>query len=402
MITTLIRTSFFYFIIVALLGTVLRLNSVFQFSLPYTNILHAHSHIAFLGWIYTALFAFYFYLIQNNSDFQNQKTLKLQFYITQIANIGMVISFPLQGYGLFSISFSTLHILCSYWFAITFFKSINKIKVSKIVKQFGIAAIVFMLFSSLGPLSLGPIIKLKGHSSEWYFNCIYFYLHFQYNGWFTFSVFALLFYYYDIKNIPYNHKYAKRFYYTLFLACVPCYLLSVLWCNPILPIYIISISFAFIQLIAVVYLIAAIKKSFAIIKSFKKTFSGTLFQLAIVCFITKILLQFLSGFPYFAHLAYMQRALIIGYLHLCLLGFISPLLIFFSLELGFVKQTLRFKNSLKLYIIGFVLTEMVLFVYLGMAEIFELYFPFGNEMLFAASLILLFSSLSMFYSLKRI
>ena len=98
------------FLIAALMGLLLRL----QFVAPVTNVnyqflLHGHSHIAMLGWVYLALFALiYHFFIPKNKETE-QKFNRL-FWITEVAVIGMMIAFPLQGYAVFSIIFSTLHI----------------------------------------------------------------------------------------------------------------------------------------------------------------------------------------------------------------------------------------------------------------------------------------------------
>ena len=51
------RVSLIYFVIIAFLGILMRLGFFNgNFLLNFKHLLHTHSHIAFLGWIYPVLF----------------------------------------------------------------------------------------------------------------------------------------------------------------------------------------------------------------------------------------------------------------------------------------------------------------------------------------------------------
>ncbi|MCK5867256.1 MAG: hypothetical protein KAG14_02565, partial [Mycoplasmataceae bacterium] len=95
-----------YFLIIALLGTLLRLFFVTNIPLHYKHIVHAHSHVALLGWIYTALTSLIYFCYLK--EHQIQKKYNTLFWFTQVTIIGMLISFPIIGYALYSIIFSTL------------------------------------------------------------------------------------------------------------------------------------------------------------------------------------------------------------------------------------------------------------------------------------------------------
>ena len=83
--------SLINFVIAALMGLLLRYVYLGH-SIPfqYHNLLHAHSHIALLGWLYMILFALWVY---HYLDFD--KKIRKLFWITQATVIGMMISFPL-------------------------------------------------------------------------------------------------------------------------------------------------------------------------------------------------------------------------------------------------------------------------------------------------------------------
>src|SRR5690606_35939766 len=99
------------------------------------------------------------------------------FWVTQCAVVGMLFSFPFQGYAAVSITFSTLHIFCSYFFAYLIFKhhkTDNKVT-NSLLKM----ALVFMLLSTIGVWCLGPAVSMLGQASAFYQIAIQFFLHFQ-------------------------------------------------------------------------------------------------------------------------------------------------------------------------------------------------------------------------------
>ena len=58
-----------YFVLAAGLGCVLRFFRVFEIPVTYKFIVHAHSHVALLGWVYlaltTLLYKLYFQFVEN-------------------------------------------------------------------------------------------------------------------------------------------------------------------------------------------------------------------------------------------------------------------------------------------------------------------------------------------------
>jgi len=99
-----IKLNFIYFIVVALLGVIMR-SVMLGFNLmPYDHLLHTHSHIAFLGWVYPSLFV----LLVNrflSAEAVERYRFKLQYILTHVLILAMLIAFLLQGYAFFSILF---------------------------------------------------------------------------------------------------------------------------------------------------------------------------------------------------------------------------------------------------------------------------------------------------------
>ncbi|HKK11450.1 MAG TPA: hypothetical protein VJ945_01360, partial [Flavobacteriaceae bacterium] len=142
------------FCIAALLGLLLRYIYVNPLAINYRFLTHAHSHLAMLGWAYLMIYTFLVYYFVPKQKLVYTKL----FWLTEIAVLGMLLSFPFQGYAAISISFSTLHIFCSYYFVYRFWKdmSIENTLVKNLVKT----ALIFMLISTIGVWCLGPAVGL--------------------------------------------------------------------------------------------------------------------------------------------------------------------------------------------------------------------------------------------------
>src|SRR5690606_21113713 len=139
-----------------------------------------------LGWIYQALFALLLHTFGSTDRFYNRL-----FWVTQLAVIGMLVSFPIQGYGSVSIPFSTLHILCSYVFVVRFWRRLRS--ENRIATKFLRTALIFLVVSTIGLWSMGPLMALGMRGTALYYMSVQFYLHFQFNGWFLFTVIGLFF-----------------------------------------------------------------------------------------------------------------------------------------------------------------------------------------------------------------
>ena len=170
-----LRISFFYLLIVAVIGSYLRFVFIYDPEvLNYQYLLHSHSHTAILGWVYNALFLAI--LLSFLPDKINSKKYNSIFWLTKIAVIGMTISFALQGYAAISISFSTLHILMSYIFIYCFVKDNRKNKSMDglISLKFIYGGLFFLFLSSFWPWGLA-IIFANGLSYTYlYKQAIYF------------------------------------------------------------------------------------------------------------------------------------------------------------------------------------------------------------------------------------
>src|SRR5690606_25130782 len=192
------------------MGLLLRFFFVTPVPLNYKFILHAHSHTALLGWIYLGLTTLVYKLFL--SEAQKPKLYKHIFIFTNICIVGMLVTFPIQGYALFSIIFSTLFLFASYWFSWFAIKYIPKKFRNRFSWKLIKTALLYLVLSSIGPWAIGGVMATLGPESIWYKTSIYFYLHFQYNGWFILALLGFVFYFFEEKGIIFNPQRLKSFF----------------------------------------------------------------------------------------------------------------------------------------------------------------------------------------------
>lgn len=341
-----------YFFIASSLGIILRIFPIADVDATYKFILHTHSHIALLGWVYIALVTLIYHLFIKQ---EFKKKYNLIFLCTQITIVGMLISFPITGYALYSIIFSTLFLICSYWFYY-FFKKYNNCNTKSHSYKLINTSLLFMIVSSLGPWALGIIMNTLGSTSHWYKNAIYFYLHFQYNGWFLFCLLGFFFYALEKENLTISRKKYSSLYVMLVISCCLTLFLSFLWMNPSKIIFVLATVGAIFQIFVVLKL-HKIMNSLKIRKVFSPLLVNIL-KFVYCLFIVKVILQLLTSSNYFSELTTQIVDFVIGYLHLTFLGIVSLSLFVFLVH--FKLLTLS-KFWLKIYVVGFITSELLIF-----------------------------------------
>ncbi|UPS91593.1 hypothetical protein [Bizionia sp. M204] len=348
----LVITCLFNFLIAALMGLMLRYFYVNPIAINYRFLTHAHSHVAMLGWAYLVLYCFivHYFVPEQKSVYS-----KL-FWLTQIAVIGMMISFPIQGYAAISISFSTLHIFCSYYFVYRIWNDLQ-IK-NSLVKQLVKASLLFMVISTIGVWCLGPAVGLLGQASAFYQIAIQFFLNFQFNGWFLLAVLAIACH--QLKIQP--SESAKVFFKYLVLATILTFALPIQWfaSHPLL--YWVNGLGILLQLVSLYYFIKIIKHKFQTFKAETSMLVIRMYQFSLGCFIIKTSLQTLSIIPQFSSELFEHHNFIIGFIHLTMLGVISGFLFAFLLQSKTILPSRFISVGLSLFLLGFILTEAILFI----------------------------------------
>lgn len=383
-----LRIALINFFIVALAGITLRYK--INFPLPVLNqkyLLHAHSHFAFSGWVALALMALMVnYLQQQNIDVNYRKYYRI-LLANCIAAYGMLVTFMTQGYSVYSITFSTLSILISYFFIFHFWRDLRDVRDESFAPKWFKAALILWAISSLGAFALAYLMANRIMIQDYYFAASFFFLHFQYNGWFLFACFGLLFSHLYSKDILSLLPVTKKLFTIMAIAVGPTFFLSVLWLKLPVALHLVADISAFFQLIVLFYFVSMlllIKKS--ILPQLTKI-SKYLWMLAAVAFIIKIALQMLSTIPVLSSYAFGFRPIVIGFLHLSFLGIIS----FFIL--GFINQVLHdtyrqvSKSGVIVFVAGVLLQEIVLMMQ-GLEAIEFEPLPFADIILFFSAILI--------------
>ena len=344
------------FILAALMGLLLRYAFVGEITFNYNHLLHTHSHVSALGWAYQMICTLIvFSFVKVESDFY-----KKLFWVTQISVIGMMLSFPLQGYGSVSIPFSALHIICSYIFIIFIWKHAQYNSTSeKLILR---AALIFLLISTLGIWMLGPSIALYGKNSILYQISIQFYLHFQFSGWFIFALLALLIrYFHKQLQFKLSPKTIQILVISI-IATVPLSFALVLFWFFKNDVWIsLNILTVFIQLFLFFFILSRLKGFALFFKQQNKSILF-LFILGILSLLLKVIFQTFTSIPEIALLSHQIRNFSVGYIHLIMLGFVTSILLVFIFLILKIKLNLASKFGIWLFIVCFVLSELLLFI----------------------------------------
>lgn len=343
-----------FLVLTAASGTALRLFAFHDLGgLVYTHLLHAHSHIAFLGWVFNAFFAFAFRLWFPPDRAALARRL---FWVLQLANVGMFGAFLVQGYAAVSIAFSTLHMVGAAVFAVVLWRLPT---VAPAVRPWLRAALAAFLLSSLGPLTLGPLAALDLRDSALYPLSVYWYLHFQYNGWFILFPIAWL------GQVLINRGYiwhCSRWIYTAFLGGIfGTFLVSVLWLHPPISVHALAALAGILQIGAFIALLRTTLagqnrngEAFAL-----PSLARLLVIVAVAAFLAKATLQIVACLPALAEVV-SHRYIAIAFMHGVFLGAVLPAILAIAHGLGWLTDGTRTRAALTLFALGFIGGQYVL------------------------------------------
>lgn len=354
--TWYIRTAVLWLIATVWLGWWLRHNAVFPApdGFVFNFWRHAHSHVAFLGWMFNGLvgLALWFFPLQK------RHTLHwILFAGLQVAVAGMLVTFPRQGYAAASITFSTLHILLALVLAIDLlvqWKPYHRTEQSHALHwlEWGI---VFMVLSCVGPLALGPIMAKGLSGTIWYNLSIYWYLHFQYNAWFIMVLAGLALAWWHMQGGQLRDAPARKALFAAVAGCLLTYALSALWTQPPLWVHLAGMAGSALQLMALWWLFRAI-----VWPSGKGDLWSIIGWTAITALAVKVLLQALIHIPAFQALSG-NHHISIAFLHLVFLGIGTTGLLWLMARSGRMSSPGWLAAACTaLFLAGFIVMELAL------------------------------------------
>ncbi|GGB39731.1 hypothetical protein F3157_07215 [Virgibacillus dakarensis] len=397
-----IHFTFILFTLTALSGLWMRLFSFFPSStIPYTNVMHAHSHLAILGWAFIGVFLIFLTLFWKSIRQKRQAiALMITIFITSFL---MFTAFIYQGYGVYSIIISSIHIFTEYWAALFIYRQLKQQNnLPNTSRLFINGSLIALIISSIGPFSLGFISANGLRNSPIFDMAIYFYLHFQYNGWLYLVLIGLFIIVLHQRRIHFHHSLVKTGFWIYFAALFPGYFLSVLWGD--LGSYgsILATIGSIGQWIGVLALVVAFKGIW--LHLYKQVNEITIVCLWITFFLLVVKSTMELGLisPTMAELVYQTRSIIIGYLHFTLLGFVS-IFILTQYQLARIIETKKIlvQSGIIIFLIGFLVNELFLFGdglarWCGFGSL-----PFFSQGLLAASVLLAIGILIIWLSFSR-
>ena len=351
------RIPLIFLLILSAIGLLLRWQTVDPLPVNYRHFVHAHSHTAFMGWVYNALYLLViFYFIS-----EEQRTRRFFWYFIwlQAGVVGMLFSFPFQGYGAVAISFSTLHLAAGVAVAISFFRLLRHDR--SLSATFLRWALFYQLVSGLGPLLLGPLAVMGLKDSPWYSLAIYFFMHFQFNGWFVLGCLALLFRWFENNKVVFPGILSRWLTYTLAWMAGPAFLMSALWTEAGQWFYAVAIPTALLQVLGAWILLQTVWPVLG--KLLKTGWLKWCFLLGISSLSLKFLLQLGGSIPGIDNWAFANQGVVIAFIHLVFIGVASFMLFGFYLLAGWMKRKWMLKTGLTLFFSGFVLTEIILIAF---------------------------------------
>lgn len=342
----------------------------------YQFLLHAHSHFAFAGWMFFSIAILITHTVSGNISLKAYKTV---FVFALVSAFGMLVTFSLQGYKFASIAFSTLFILVTYRFAYLVFRNTTfGMVLTDVSRKLIYSGLAFLCLSSLGPFSLAPIMASGLKDTPLYQNAIYFYLHFQMNGFMLFASLGL----FASMYLTRPSDKSSRLWLKLFIfSTLPLFLMFTLWTKPPASIWIVAF------LSAVMNLISWMKLCFYY-KSEAKKFSF-LVNTALLAITFKTTIQVFVCLPVVGEWAFLNRNLIIGYVHLLTLACIVPLILDQFIKKTFLLADRHLQAVNRLYITAVVVYLILLFVQ-PLLLLFLITIPNYQAALFWLSVVFLF------------
>jgi hypothetical protein len=356
--------------------------------IDYRNLLSAHSHFAFGAWATLVLMLL---MIGNflPAAIRQKPVYEGLLWSIQLTSLGMLFTFPFQGYALFSIIFSTAYIVTTYVFTWVFISDLRKSGLERHIKLFASAALIFLALSSFGPFRLAYMMVTNSGTIFQQKDAVYTFLHFQYNGFFTLAILALFFHdkFRDASQIIKNRVY--QFAVVMSISVIPSLFLSLLWHGEnqglIRPLAYTGFALVVISLLAFLRLLPSLHRyarSSGVIATVFLAF-------ALFSFFVKMLLQTGTIFPALGNAVFGFRPIIIGYLHQVFLGMVTFYILSRYIELGVLPPRHNFTRFALLYFAAMIVIHQVILLVNGLQLLSGSGHPIYGWLVWAAALGLL-------------
>lgn len=349
------RVALLFFVVAGVLGAYMKAGLEFGFAFSYDHTLHAHSHLAFQGWVYLALF----YVTTNtflSASARASKRVSLQYTLTVVLLLGIGWAFLYEGYGAYSITLSTLFQVLNWAYAYTILSERSRFVRNTPLATLALKSSVAVgVLSTLFPFAIGAVSALGLANSELYNALIYTFLHLQYNGWFFLGALSVLLFHYEALLSTDQQKHIRTALLVYLLVLVPSISLSLLNMSVadfMWPAALVSAG-------GLLYMLRSVLVVTNTIQWKQLNVAGSmLLATAVLAFVGKTLLQSLSVVPALTEQFLANRYFIIAFIHTCTIGVLSTVLMFL-----FAKQlepNKRITMGIVIFLSGFALSQAFL------------------------------------------
>lgn len=341
----------------AVIGLVLR--AMYIVEIPFVRFrpwLHAHSHTALLGWLFLGIVVV---LLHDGGQGRIDRLKGWLLIGLQLVVLGMLLSFPVQGYGTWSITFSSIHLILSYLLLAALWRQSRAWppRGSRLLTRWSIR---LFILSTLGVWAIAPIIATGSQGHEIYYWSIQFFLHFQFNGWFWFAAMALGIRWAERNGI---HFEMDRLTLSLWLiSAVLTYALAIAWSEPH-PLVFGTVSIGVsLQVWAAYRTLIGLRGVGAKAHDRFPSWSRILIGIALVSMALKVVVQAAVAIPSVAVMALTIRHYVMGFIHMNTLGTMTMLLLAYAVYHGWCdpKRWIG-RTGLVLIAAGIIGSEVLLF-----------------------------------------
>ena len=341
----------------AIIGVLLR--AMYIVEIPFVTFrpwLHGHSHTALLGWLFIGIS-----IALLHDGGAERMTTRTRWLLggLQAAVLAMLIGFPIQGYGAFTIAASTVHMILAYVLLGVIWRAGNAWppRGSRVFLRF---AIGFFGLSTLGVLAIGPIIATGNQGAEFYYWAVQFFLHFQFNGWFWFTAMALGVRWVERNGFAFT---MDRFTIGLWVvSAILTYALAIAWSEPLPAVFATVAIGVILQLWAAFRTLRILRSLNAQVRERIPRSVRILIGVALISMALKVLVQAAVAIPEVAIMALTVRHFVMGFIHMNTLGTMTMLLMAYAVVEGWLdinRKSVRF--GLGALVLGIVLSEVLLF-----------------------------------------
>lgn len=328
-----IMPSMAYLLLVLISGILIRLQWVSPGLIPFNTkyLIHAHSHLAILGWLFIIIAGVFTIRFVKYTPINPlySRWLPLLMHINIVL---MTYSYLIEGYAFNSITLSTTFIILMTIWSVLFFKHSGHVCKAPISILMAKATIVILLISNIAPIALSAGMFM---GEEWIRTWVSFYLHFQFSGWIPLAILAILV---QESHLDLNTK-RNRWMICLFITG------SILLFEPIIRTGNEIQSLELIGMLGgllIVYTSAFYTKNLLFHNSTNNSLSiwQRIFIITgLIGIFLKAVFQLIGSLPVIGVEFISNHFLVIGFTHLLLLGAYTPILLSQVSSLPLTKST---------------------------------------------------------------